>query len=136
MVGSFLLGVDTVQAAWCATGQIELNTDIPFIGKCIDKNLDESAQQTNVSNAFPRLMASLARILMTVILVGAFMAILVGGLMMASAGFSGKYEEGKSLIIKVIGALALIGISGAILNAVNPNFFKTDSKIETIKYKV
>ena len=123
-----------LSTAWCQTGEIELNTDIPFVGKCIKKDLTETVDKDNnknvtVSNVFPLLMWWLMKILMAIILVGAFMAILVGGLMMASAGFTGKYAEGKDLIIKVIGALALIGISGAILNAVNPNFFKTNSSI-------
>jgi hypothetical protein len=81
-------------------------------------------------------MGGMARLLMSVILVGSFIAILAGGLMMASAGFTGKYEAGKDLIIKVLAGLALIGMSGAILNAVNPNFFKTTSQIESINYKV
>lgn len=125
----------------CGTGEIELNTNIPFIGKCISKNLDESVtadSKTTVSNAFPLLMGWLMKVLMAVILVWAFMAILVGGLMMAWAGFnSSYYGKGKNLIIMVLSALALIAASWAILNAINPNFFRTESsRVESIKSKV
>lgn len=55
-----LLCIGSQLFATCATGQIELNTDIPFVGKCIDKSLDETTTSdgsvTTVSNAFPKLM--------------------------------------------------------------------------------
>lgn len=113
----------------CADG-IKLTTPIPFIGDCILKTSSSDTQnRTNIINAFPRLMWGLTRILMTIILVGAFIGILVGWLMIASHGFTGKQSEWKDLLIKIVAALALVGIMGAILNAINPNFFKTDSSI-------
>lgn len=115
-----------------ANGWIKLNTNIPFIGRCIrlswswGDGKDGTVWATSVSQveAFPRLMRALMNILMTVILVASLIMIIAGGVMIASSGAaSWWYEQGKSMIRKVIIGLILLGASGLILALINPNFF-------------
>lgn len=109
---------------------VELNTDVPFIGKCIEMGTSNSAasadgKTTNVNslNAFPVLMWWLSKIMITVILILSFIAIIAGGVMMAGDGLMGSYSNGKKLIMKVLAWLVLLGASWIILKLINPNFF-------------
>lgn len=112
----------------CGDGYIELNTKIPFVGQCIKKTADPSSDETTAGNAFWRLLGSMMKIAMTVVLVVAFIAILVGGVMIAAGGIKSDWLSwGKWLIVKVIFWLLLLGASWVILNLINPNFFKTES---------
>lgn len=105
------------------SGGIVLNTDVPFIGNCINLRGTgiQSPDGTTVTpvNAFPTLMQALSKIIMSVIMVVWFLCILIGGVMMTT----GDYEWGKGLIKHVVIAMALLGASGAILRLINPNFF-------------
>ncbi|MDD3262448.1 MAG: hypothetical protein PHR61_01255 [Candidatus Absconditabacteria bacterium] len=109
---------------------IELNTKVPFIGNCIEFGKgDVSDSENEISatqeEAFPKLMGGLMRILVTIIMLGSFVAILVGGVMISSAGpDEQKATKGKKLIIDVVIALAILGASGVILRLINPNFFQ------------
>ncbi len=101
---------------------ISLNTSIPFIGKCIEDNkTNQWSDETNVTweTAFPVLMWSLVKILVTVILILSFVLIIIGGIMIAT----GDAPWGKKMIIKVVIGIALLGASGVILRLINPNFF-------------
>lgn len=50
---------------------------------------------------------------------------LIGGMqMMLSGGDSGKTEEGKSKLMWAIAGLLLIGLSGVILETINPLFYR------------
>lgn len=118
-------------AAWwsssgpCKKWEIELNTDFPFLGRCIGK--DVTSNGTNVANAFPYLMGVLVRVTMTIILVAGVLLIIGGGLMMTLQGSMGTASQWKELIMKVIIGLAVLGTSAIVLNLINPNFFGTES---------
>jgi len=110
---------------------VELNTNVPFIGNCIE--LSKNSSDTQSSNdetkvtektAFPVLMWWLTKILVTVIMLVSFVAILAWWVMIASSGWSDSWaSNGKKLIWRVVIALALLGASGVILRLINPNFF-------------
>lgn len=109
------------KAKWVCCG-VELNTSVPFIGKCIESEASyTSPDETWVTwdQAFPVLMWSLTKILVTVILILSFVLIVIGGIMIATGDPSG----GKKMIIRVVIGIALLGASGVILRLINPNFF-------------
>ena len=95
---------------------VELNTKVPFIGKCIE---DESYGGVSSEKAFPTLMWALTQILVTIILIVSFVLIIVGGIMIAT----GNPSWGKKMIMKVVIGIALLWASGVILRLINPNFF-------------
>lgn len=105
------------------SGGIVLNTDVPFIGNCINLRGTgiQSPDGTTVTpvNAFPTLMQALSKIIMSVIMVVGFLCILIGGVMITT----GDPEWWKNLIKHVVIAMALLGASGTILRLINPNFF-------------
>ena len=102
---------------------ISLNTSVPFIGNCIEDNNNNvwvgEAKWVNSSTAFPVLMGSLTKILVTLILIISFVMIIVWGIMIATGNPSG----GKKMIINVVIGIAVLGASGVILRLINPNFF-------------
>ena len=108
------------KTAWVCCG-IQLNTSIPFIGKCIEEKGNQWSDETGVTwtTAFPTLMWSLTKILVTVILIISFVLIIIGGIMIAT----GNPSWGKKMIINVVIGIALLGASGVILRLINPNFF-------------
>jgi hypothetical protein len=74
--------------------------------------------------AFPTLVGALMRILTSAMLIIGLLMIIVAGVMMAMEGANtGSYKSGKSLILKVGSALALLGLAGLILKLINPTFF-------------
>jgi len=108
---------------WVCCG-ISLNTSVPFIGKCIESENTAAyvgSDETWVTweKAFPVLMWSLTKMLVTVILIVSFVLILIGGIMITTGNPSG----GKKMIIKVVIGIALLWASGVILRLINPNFF-------------
>jgi len=106
---------------WVCCG-VSLNTSIPFIGKCIESSAASvGPDETGVTwaDAFPVLMWSLTKILVTLILIISFVLIIIGGIMIAS----GDPSKGKKMITNVIIGIALLGASGVILRLINPNFF-------------
>jgi len=111
---------------WVCCG-IKLNTNVPFVGKCIRLGTDPSSTDTTVVTevtAFPVLMWALTKIMTTFILLICFGGILVGGVMVASSGWeTARASEGKKLIGKIVMAMALLWASGIILHLINPNFF-------------
>lgn len=112
---------------------IMLNISIPFIWRCIKKNVNanqvsDDKGNSTVGNVFPKLMGGMIRLVMTIIYIVWFLGILVGWFMIAASGADPSLKEkGKSLIIMIIWWLILLGASGVILNLINPNFFWTDS---------
>ncbi len=112
----------------CGDGYIELNTNIPFIGQCIKKTADPDSQEPTAGNSFGLLLGGLMKIAMTAVLIIAFLAVLIGGVMIAGGGMKSEWlSSGKKLIVSVILGILLLGVSGIILNVINPNFFKTES---------
>ena len=101
----------------CEPGQIELNTDIPWVGKCID------AKQA--PNAFSTVMGALMKILLNATVAIAFLSLIAAGIMYSLSGANQNIAwEWKELLKKVILWIVLIGLSGLILHTINPNFFK------------
>ena len=107
---------------WVCCG-IQLNTSIPFIGKCIESASTNVWEGEEISvtgeTAFPVLMWSLTKILVTIILIVSFVLIIIWGIMIAT----GNPSWGKKMIIKVVVGIALLWASGVILRLINPNFF-------------
>jgi len=108
----------------CGDSDIKLNTDVPFVGNCISTD-DSSGTDSNVSNAFPKLMWWVAKIIITLVLVMALLMVILWWVMI-TAWWMDQWlvAKWKSLIIKVVVAVALLGLSWAILHLINPNFFK------------
>lgn len=96
-----------------------LNTDVPFIGKCISFFSNE----VTPLNAFPRLMWGLSKMMITAILVFAFMMVIAWWVMISAGWFGNNYSKWKKLIIKVVIWIALLWASWVILRLINPNFF-------------
>ena len=95
---------------------IKLNTDVPFVGNCIETT--KGGDKTNQINAFPKLMWAMMKLLMTLLM------IVAAGVMMTTAwAKSGNYTKGMDIIQKVAVGMALLGASGVILKLINPNFF-------------
>lgn len=123
---SFLFPVVLAEGETTKCQGTKLNTDIPFIGNCIeywDKAGSGSTTVVNQVNAFPKLMGALMNIVMTASLIIGFVMILAGGVMIATTGAYQDGIKGKQIIIKVWTILALIWLSGVILKLINPTFF-------------
>lgn len=113
---------NTKDDAYCTclkNGWIKLNTNVPFVGKCINKD-NSSAAGSTTSTAFTDLIGGLSQIVVTAILIVSFMFIIIGGVQRAS----GNPAEGKKKILKVVIGLAILWSSWVILRLINPNFFK------------
>lgn len=102
---------------------IILNTNVPFVWRCIKKVFNEWDSETNVSNVFPKLMANMIRIVMVILVVWWFLWILVWGFMIAANWAFGTKQTWVKLILGVIAGLILLWASGILLNLINPNFF-------------
>lgn len=115
----------------CPGGYIELNTYIPFIGKEICKSTSAEVTadgKTTLTNAFPKLMGGLMRIVMVTVMIVGFLGVLVWWFMIAAGGIRwDRVSKGKEYIVMVIAGLLLVGISGIVLNLINPSFFRTNS---------
>ena len=99
---------------------IKLNTNFPFVGSCIGFEWGK----TNQINVFPRMVKSLMKLIISVIMLMSLIIIIIAGVMVTSSGYdSGNYKKGLDLINKVATGLALLGASGVILKLINPNFF-------------
>lgn len=90
---------------------IYLNTNVPFIGRCLVPSSDGSE--------WINILKALTKILMTFVMIWWFGTIVWWGAQIAS----GDVGWGKSKIIGVMVAFALLWSLGAILRFINPNFF-------------
>lgn len=106
---------------------VKLNTNIPFIGRCImygntnAVGLSWETTTVNSVSAFPILMGAMIRLLMGVILVVCFGTIIVGGFMMT---IPWQYDKGKWLVMKVVWTIVALWSLWLILYLINPNFFR------------
>ncbi len=112
---------------------IKLNTNVPWIGRCIEFWNTNDINKTynneywnwnttitvNILNAFPVLMLWLWKILMTLMLIWWIWMIIYAWTLIASWDAGGW----KSIIKQVAIWVALIGASWIILHFINPNFF-------------
>ena len=102
---------------------IKLNTNIPFIGNCIQTRKCWSWATTPV-NAFPKLIWSLMSLLMTIILLMSFIMIIWSWVLMTmSWADTSKYTKWINLLKRVATWMALLWASWVILKVINPNFF-------------
>lgn len=100
---------------WC--DWVSLNTDVPYVGKCLRKS--------EAGSAFPVLMSWLSKIVITLIMVIGFLMILIWWVLITASGASSKLQwDWKALIMRVVTWIILLWISWMILHAINPNFFK------------
>ena len=98
---------------------IKLNTDFPFIWNCISIKKWSTADESNPTNVFPRMMSALTKIIITIILVVCFILIIVAGIKWSS--WDPKWW--KDLIKKVAITIILLWLAWVILKLVNPAFF-------------
>lgn len=99
---------------------IKLNTNFPLVGSCIGFEWGKA----NQINVFARMVKSLMKLIISVIMLMSLIIIIIAGVMVTSSGYdSGNYKKGLDLINKVATGLALLGASGVILKLINPNFF-------------
>lgn len=105
---------------------IKLNTNIPFIGRCImnqqTNNVGQSGNVTTVNtlNAFPILMGALIKLLMSIIMIVCFASLIVWWFMMT---IPDQYDAGKWVVKKVIRTIVALWSLWTILYLINPNFF-------------
>lgn len=105
---------------------IKLNTNIPFIGRCIMNQQTNNVWQSgdvmtvNSLNAFPILMWALIKLLMSIIMIVCFASLIVWWFMMTVPD---QYETGKWIVKKVIRTIVALWSLGTILYLINPNFF-------------
>lgn len=95
---------------------IVLNTDFPFIGRCISKwgnTADGSSSISAIAQAF-------TNIFMTLIITWGFAMVIRWWVQIAM----GQNKEGMKKIQNVVIAFAALGSLGIILRLINPNFFK------------
>ena len=95
---------------------IKLNTNFPGIWNCIETSKDA---KTNPTNAFPTMIWTLTRIVISLVLVACFILIIVGWIMRAAD----EPKKWKDLITKVAITILLLWFSWVILRLINPNFF-------------
>ena len=104
---------------------IMLNTNIPFVGRCIKKTATSWWSTTTLGNAFPNLMWWLVRIVMSAVVVVWLLAVLVWWFMVAAEWAAGTKQKWLDLIKLAVWWLILVWLSWIILNLINPNFFTT-----------
>lgn len=122
LLGFWWLWQNSVQAVECGweCNWIKLNTCFPIIWDCIDTG-DE---QTNSTQAFPKMMWALTKIVMTLVLIVCFILVIVAWIMRASDNpWSWKWWWAKWLLKKVAITILLLWFSWVILRLINPNFF-------------
>ncbi len=115
----------------CISLGIQLNTNVPGIGKCIKYTGDNAGSaydgdSTTVTpiNAFPYLISRMIGLVTSALLVVGVIMIIAGGVLMTMGGLDSKnVGKGKEMILKVGAAIALLGLSGVLLKLINPNFF-------------
>ena len=99
---------------------IKLNTNFPIIWNCIEtwKGGTDSTQ------AFPKMIWALTKIVMALILVACFITIIVAWIMLASAWEDQQQTKtARDWIKRVAITILLLWFSWAILRLINPNFF-------------
>ena len=114
-------------ASACPKGQIELNTNIPWIWHCIS--------QDDSSSVFGTLMGSMMKLLINITIAVSFIALIASGIMMSLSWVSQSSAwKWKDLLKKVILWIVLLWLSGLILHTINPNFFKTSLTTQLLLY--
>lgn len=110
---------------------IKLNTNVPFVGRCIEKVDDEAEEgsdwettKTTTENAFAKLMWWLSKMVIAIIVVVSFLLLVAWWVMIAMAWANESLKsKWKDLVIRVIVGIVLLWASWIILHIINPNFF-------------
>ncbi len=126
---SFFLGFLTIIWLWLdymvfAEDGIDicskLNTNIPYL---CDGN--GGGDKVKPGEAFSVLIWWMSKLLVAFIMVFSFLLLVAWGILITMSGADQSlYAKGKSLIIKVVVGIILLGLAGLILHLINPNFFK------------
>lgn len=122
-------GLMSDELCWCkARWGIMLNTNVPFIGRCIEmwNKTVKGKESLQVSQgwAFPFLLRALINIAVSLILVSSLITVIVGWVMIASSRDDNTVmNDWKNLIRKAIIGLIMLWASWIILALINPNFF-------------
>jgi len=102
---------------------VKLNTNMPFIGNCINVDSKWEKEVTPI-NAFPVLIWALMNLLMTIILIMSLLMIVWSWVLMTMSWMdASKYTSWVNLLKRVATGMALLGASWVILKVINPNFF-------------
>jgi hypothetical protein len=105
---------------------IKLNTNIPFIGRCIMNEKTnktwQNGEKTTVNplSAFPILMGALIKFLMSIIMIVCFSSLIIWWFMMT---IPDEYDTGKWIVKKVMRTIVSLWLLWTILYLINPNFF-------------
>lgn len=111
---------DEESGSWCEEWSIKLNTNVPWVWKCIKKE--------NAQNTFWSLMWWLIKLALNLTIAASFIALIASGIMISISWLNQNTAwKWKEMLKKVILWIALIWISGIILNTINPNFFTNES---------
>ena len=116
------------EGAWEECKWIKLNTNVPFLWKCIvthSSSTDDGWKEVITPiNAFPKLIWSLMNLLMTVILIMSLLMIVWSWVLITMSWVdSSKYSDWVNLLKRIATWMALLGASWVILKVINPNFF-------------
>lgn len=131
LISLFLWGFNLIWVSvaddWtCWPWEIQLNTDVPWVWKCI--------KQDKAWDSFWKLMWAMMKILINMTVAISFIALIAAGVMMslswASQSTAWKWKE---LLKKVILWIVLLWLSWIILHTINPNFFKTGLTIQLVQ---
>lgn len=112
----------SVHALQCNKNEIELNTEVPGIKWGSSKRCLPADTATD---QFGWLMGAMMKVFINITLAVAFLMLVASGVMIAMGwADQGMATKWKDLLRRVIIGIALIWLSGLILNTINPNFFK------------
>jgi len=112
-------------------GGVPLNTNVPFVWKCIQMN-EEGEQAWNDPNtavvtptsAFPILMKGLSRVALSLFLALSFVMVIASGVIIATSGAnSSGMSQWTTLLKRVVMSFVLLWTIGVILCLINPFFF-------------
>jgi len=118
MISLFLWGFNFIWISFadCDKWGIELNTNVPWVWKCI--------KQDDASSSFGSLMWSMMKILINMTVAISFIALIAAGVMMSLSWVNQSAAwKWKELLKKVILWIVLLWLSWLILHTINPNFF-------------
>jgi len=97
---------------------IQLNTDVPGVGKCIKPD--------QAGDTFGKVMWALMKLAINITIAVAFISLIVAGIMYSMSGVDQSIAwKWKTLLKKVIIGIVLLWLSWLILHTLNPNFFKS-----------
>jgi len=111
---------------WNTSDCIKLNTNFPWVWKCISP--------TDPSSAFSWLMWWLMKLVVNITIAVSFIALIASGIMLTTSWISQSTAwKWKELLKKVVLWIALLWLSWLILHTINPNFYKTEMSIHLLK---